>query len=190
MEEKINLDDLSSKDPGVKFGCAKKLLSIARNNPSSLYLDIDFFIKILDSGNHILKWTAIDIIGNLSRVDKDNKVDKLIRKMYGYLNSGELITVNHAISALSDIALAKPEYQDDIISELLKVEHYSYPTDECRNIAIGKVILAFGNYSDKLVNNKEVIAFVSRQTKNRRSATAKKAEQLLKKLNRTSENKH
>jgi hypothetical protein len=110
--------------------------------------------------------------------------------MYGYLNSGELITVNHAISALSDIALAKPEYQDDIISELLKVEHFSYPTDECRNIAIGKVILAFGNYSDKLVNNKEVIAFASRETKNRRSATAKKAEQLLKKLNRTSGNKH
>ena len=190
MKEKINLEDLSSKNPKIKYSCIKNLLVVAENNPSSLYPQLDYFVELLGSENQILKWSAIEIIGYLSRVDEEKKVDKLIGKFFGFLNSGELITANHAILALSNIVIAKPRYQDKITDELMKVEHYKYDTDECRNIAIGKVILALQSYIGDLAEKKEIIKFAKRQTKNTRPATRKKAEQLLKKLNRTSENKH
>ena len=184
MKEKINLEDLFSKNPKVKYGCARKLLITAENSPASLYSDFDYFATLINSENRIIKWTAIDIIGHLSRVDKGKKIDRLIGKLFNLLDSGELITANHAISALSNIALAKPQYQNKITGELLKVEHYNYDTDECRNIAVGKVILALGSYVGSLLGNKSVIEFTKRQTANARPATSKKAEHLLTKLSK------
>lgn len=176
----INLKDLSSNDPKVKYGCAKNLLSIAKDDPNKIYPFINFFDELMDNENNILKWTAIDIIGLLSKIDKEKKVDKQIYKLFSLLNAGKMITANHAIEALASIASSKPEYQTKITDELLKVEHYTYDTDECLNIALGKTITAISSYFDKLKDKKAVIEFVKRQTKNKRNATKKKAEQFLK----------
>jgi len=181
----VNLKDLSSEDPKVKYACSKNLLLTAKDNPNKLYPYIDFFVKLIENENNILKWTAIDIIGFLSKVDKGKKIDKLIDKLFSLLNTGKMITANHAIKALGNIALTKPEYQEIITNELLKVEQYNYDTDECRNIAIGNVIIAIDSYFGQLENKKvkkAIIEFIERQTKNTRNATKKKAEQFLKKL--------
>jgi len=180
--DKINFGDLLSEDPKVKYGCTKNLLAIAKDSPDELYPHIDYFVKLLDNENQILKWTAIDIIGHLSKVDKEKRVDQLMDKLFGLLNAGKLITANHAIAALANVALAKPEYKRKITDELLKIEHYTYDTDECRDIALGKVIMAINSYFNQLKDKKAVIEFVERQTRNKRNATKKKAEQFLKNL--------
>jgi hypothetical protein len=182
MKTMINLKDLSSNDPKVKYGCAKNLLSIAKDNPKKIYPYIDFFEELMEGQSNVLKWTAIDIIGLLSKIDTEKRVDKLMDKLFSLLNAGKMITANHVIEALASIASSKPEYQTKITDELLKVEHYTYDTDECRNIALGKTITAISLYFDKLKDKKAVIEFVKRQTKNKRNATKKKAEQFLKML--------
>ncbi len=182
IANKINFSDLLSENPRIKYNCAKNLLALAQNNPAKLYPRFDFFVKLLDSDNKILQWIAIDIIGKLSKVDKAKKIDKLLKKLFGLLNTGTMITAAHAITALTDIALTKPEYQKLITDELLKVEHYNYDTIECRNIALGKVILAIGAFYNQLKDKKAIVEFSSRQTKNTRNATKKKAAALLKKL--------
>lgn len=187
MKTMINFKDLSSKDPKIKYGCAKNLLSMAKDNPTKLYPHIDFFVELMESENNVLKWTAIDIIRFLSKVDKGKKVDKLMDKLFSLLNAGKMITAGHAITTLANIALTKPEYQKIITDKLLKVEHYNYDTGECRNIAIGKVILAIGSYFNQLENKKVVIEFVERQTKNTRNATKSKAEKFLKKFKKQKE---
>jgi hypothetical protein len=131
-----------------------------------------------------LKWTAIDIIGCLTSAGKNNRVDRVLKSLSGFLRGGKLITANHAIGALARIALAKPGYRDRITVELLTVEHSSYETEECRNIALGKVIEALGLYCMAAGENKRVMNFVSRQTTNGRPATRKKAEKFLSKLGR------
>jgi len=181
MKAMTNFKDLTSKDPKIKYGCAKNLLATTKDNPAKLYPNIDFFVELMGDENRILKWTAIDIIGLLSKIDKEKKIDNLMDKLFGFLNTGNMITANHAIAALTDMALAKPEYQKIITDELLKIEHYNYETDECRNIALGKVILAIGSYFDRLKDKKIVIEFVEQQTKNTRNATKKKAEKFLRK---------
>ncbi len=177
--ERINFTDLLSQDPKVKYGCAKNLLAITKENPAEIYPNLDFFVELLDSENKIIKWTAIDIIGNLARVDEAKKIDTLMEKLFGLLNTGNMITANHAIMALSNIALTKPEHRKRITDELLKVEGYNYDTDECRNIAIGTVIRAIGPYFNELKDGEATVEFVRRQTQNSRNATRKKAEKFL-----------
>jgi hypothetical protein len=182
MKAKTTFEDLTSENPKIKYGYAKNLLVTAKDNPAELYPHIDFFVKLMKNENGILKWTAIDIIGLLSKIDIEKKIDKMLDKLFAFLNTGNMITANHAIAALTDITLAKPEYQKIITDELLKVEHYNYETDECRNIALGKVVLAVSSYFDHLKDKKTVIEFVERQTKNTRNATKKKAEKFLKNI--------
>jgi hypothetical protein len=180
MMDAINLPDLLSDNPKVKYPCSKRVLALAEEDPAALYPDLPFFVTLLDSPYLIIKWTAIDVIGALAAVDRAGDVIKLLDRIAGLLNAGNMITANHAIAALGAVARAKPEYQARITAELLKVERYNYDTVECRNIALGQVVLALGTYFPVLADKKAALAFVERQTANTRPATKKKAEQFLK----------
>jgi hypothetical protein len=179
------MENLSSKKPKVKYSSANKLVSIAEKEPAMLYPCFDFFVNLLDNDNQTLKWIAIRIIGRLSKVDEEGKVDRLLKRLISLLNCGKLITANNAILALGEIARNMPRHKKKIIKELLMVEGYKYDTGECGNIAIGKVIETLGNFKGELEGDKDVVAFLKRQTKNTRNATSKKAKQLLKNLDVT-----
>lgn len=118
----------------------------------------------------------------MSKVDKKKKVDKLLPQIVGFLKSGKLITANNAILALSEIAHNKPEHSDKIVKEFLKVEDYNFDTSECKNIVIGKILLALNSLKDQIKNQKDTLSFVERQTNNSRNATKKKAQKLLDKV--------
>jgi len=178
----MNLKELSSNDPKIKYAAAKRLTVLSAINPAKLYPRLDFFIKMLDHENQILKWTAIDVVGHLAEFDKIKNIERILMRLFGFLNAGKLIPAGHAATALAGIAVKKPKYRDRITRELLKVERCQYDTSECRNIVIGIVIKEIGAYFKELNDKKAVIAFANRQLKNRRPATRKKAEQLLKRL--------
>jgi putative endonuclease len=176
-------DALSGRDPAAKYSAAKTLLATARDHPSLLRPHLDFFMRLLDSDNSILKWTAIDVVGYLAGARSVRNVGALTERLVSLLNGGKLITANHAISALAAIAHARPRHRSRIVDELLRVEAYTYETGECRNIAIGKVILAFSHLGQPPDTSK-VVDFVRRQTHNERNATRKKADAFLKKFGR------
>jgi len=178
----LDLDKLSSNDPKVKYGFAKELLKIGADTPVLLYDHLDYWTKMLMSDNNILKWTAIDIIGYLSTVDKENKIDKLINDLLFYLHGGHLITCNHAIFALGLIAQNKPDHRSGLIQELLAISKDTFDTEECKNIATGKVLATLNNFMDDIKKNKEAIDFINQAKKCNRNATVKKADLLLKKL--------
>jgi len=178
-------DGISSATARTRFASAKILRMISEENPEILYPNMDFFVNLLDSENNILKWNAMDIIANLIVIDTDNKFNRLFKKFYGYLYDGSLITAGHVVDNSGKIALAKPEFQDEITKELLKVEKIHLPTEECRNILIGKTIKTFDVYYGKVKDNghkDKMISFVRRQLDNPRNATKSKAERFLRKL--------
>jgi len=176
------LNGVSSGNSRIKFKSAKILRIISDKNPKMLYPEMDFFINLLDSENNIIKWNAMDVIANLTFVDSKNKFDKIFDKYYGFLYEGNLITAGHVVDNSGKIAKAKPNLQSKITSELLKVEKIPLPTEECRNILLGKVILSFGQYIDQVKDKEEMISLAKVQLNNTRNATKKKAEKFLKKL--------
>lgn len=172
---------ISSSVPKLRFKSAKILTIISKKDPQKLYSKIDFFIDLLDSKNNILKWNAIDVIANLVSVDVDKRFEKIFEKFYGLLQEGSLITAGHVVGNSGKIVNVKPDLESRITDELLKVEKIKLPTEECRNILLGKTIISFDQYFDKIQNKYEVVAFVKRQLNNSRNATKAKAEKFLKK---------
>lgn len=174
---------ISSENPRIKFKSAKILRVISEKNPEILYSKMGFFIDLLDSENRILKWVAIDVIGNLTSVDSKNKFDKIFKKYYSFLSAESMITVGHVVDNSGKIAKARPHLTQRITSELLNIEKIPTKprlTQECKNILLGKAISAFGVYFDQIENKDTVISFVKRQLNNTRNATKVKAEKFLK----------
>ena len=170
----------SAQNPKIKYDSVRHLLAAARIRPEAVYPHFDRFVELLKSQNKILKWTAIDVIGLLSKVDKENRVDAMVGKLTTLVKEGQLITANHAISALSAIASAKPRFRQKVAGAFLKAEQYKYETTECKNIVLGKVIEAIRPIAANVASKNEIIGFVKRQTRNARSSTRKKAQQFLK----------
>lgn len=176
------LEGIYSEKAAIKFKSAKILRIISEEKPGLLYPKWDFFEKLLDSENNIIKWNAMDVIANLTRVDSRNRFDKIFRKFYGMLYEGSLITAAHVVGNSWRIAKAKPGLGSRITSELLKVEKIPLPTEECRNILKGHAILSFSEYFDQIKEKGKVKSFARRELKNTRNATRSKAEKFLKKF--------
>ncbi len=176
------LENVTSGESSLRFKSTKILRTLSAGNPAALYPHFDYFVKLLDNSNNILKWNAIDILANLTGVDTANKFDPVFPKYYGLLAEGSLITAAHVVESSPTIIHHKPDWQTDITRALLSVEGIPLPTEECRNILRGKVILAFNQYADRSRHKKEMLDFARQQTNNTRSATRKKAEQFVMKF--------
>ncbi len=173
---------ISNGPPSDRFRCSKALLLLSESNPGFLYSRTQDIIGLLESNNQILKWNAIAILGNMASEDCKSVLAGILQKLYVFLSCGELITANHAIAALGKIGRVFPEKKKNIITRLLKVEGYAFDTDECRNIAVGKVILALEQLIDFSKANEKVAEFARRQVGNRRPSTAKKAQKFLRRF--------
>lgn len=182
MTTTFQFSKLQSPDPKVKYRFAKELLRTGAENPELLYSHLDLLITLLHEKNNILKWIGIDLIGYSSAVDKENKTDGQIKQLVKLLHGGHLITCNHAIFALGLIAQNKQQHKKKIIKELLLVDKDNFDTDECKNIATGKVLEAFKQFIPDIMDDKEAIGFINRATENSRNATKKKAIQLTNKI--------
>ena len=177
-------DGISSASPRVRFGSMKALRILSEKDPEMLYSRMDFFVRLLDSENNILKWNAMDVIANLVLVDSKNEFDKISEKFFDLLSEESLITAGHVVDNSGKIAKAKPHLTRRITSELLKIEKFHVKlgfTQECKNILLGKAISAFDVFFDRVEDKDKVVAFVKRQLNNTRKATRVKAESFLRK---------
>jgi hypothetical protein len=177
------LDGLNAEPAAIKFGCAKVLRLISVIQPELLYPHFDRFVRLLDHPNKIFQWEAILVLAELVRVDKANRFEAVFPRYFAPIAGPVMITAANTIGGAAQIARARPAWADRIAREILKVSRARYQTRECRNVAIGKAIEAFGEIFDLLNETKPtVVNFVRRQVKNSRAATAKKAQVFLRKF--------
>jgi hypothetical protein len=92
-----------------------------------------------------------------------------------------MITAANTIRAAGKIARAKPRFADKIVRALLQVEAANYQTPECRNVALGHVLLSLDLFFEHIRDPQPVVAFVERQLRNRRNAVRRRAAAFLKK---------
>ncbi len=179
------LEGVENKNVRVRYGCFNTLVLISEKNPELLYPHFDIFIDYLNSNNNIVKLGGIKIIAHLSKVDSENKFDKIFHKFYSFIDDYEMATAANVSKGSVAIARAKPYLVEKITNQLLKVSQTTYKTEECKNILIGHVIMSFDKIFKLLKNKSLVIAFIENNTNNPWKATQNKAETFLKKYRNT-----
>jgi len=173
-------DGVTGSNKRIKNAAAKTLQILSARKPNLLYPKFDFFLQLINGDDTILKWIALDVIGNVSAVDTKNRINKkILQKLFDLLSDESMITASHSIAALGNIAVHKPRHRMEITAHLLRVEKIKR-NPECCNILIGHTILALTEYIDQCPDKKPVLAFARRALKNSRFATRKKTEKFLK----------
>ncbi len=179
------LEGVQNENVRIRYGCFNTLVLISEKNPELLYPHFDLFAEYLNSDNNIVKLGGIKIISNLSKVDNENKFDKIFDKFYSFISDPEMTTAANVSKGSSGIAKSKPYLTENITNRLLVVSQTKYKTEECKNILIGHVIVSFDKIFNQLENKKLVIEFVENNMNNPWKGTKSKAEKFLNKYRNT-----
>lgn len=170
---------LDAKRAAIKFGCAKTLFILSEQAPEHLLPHWDFFVRLLDHENTILRWNAIRIVGRLAGVDRRARFERIFQRYFAPITGPVMITAANIVAGGTDLVLVRPSMAEDVVREFLKVARARYQTAECRNVALGHVIVALDRLWDSLPHKAPLLRFVRRHLKNPRSSTRKKAEAFL-----------
>jgi len=176
------LDNLWSKNETIRYNSHKILLFITEEQPQTLYSNWDYFVKFLDSDNTYHKLSAVLLLANLTKVDKDNKFEKVFDRFYGLLNDKSFMTAAYVAGASGKIVKAKPKLQTRITNRLLRMDK-THHEQERKDLVKTSIIEAFQEYFDQTRNKKRIIEFVKKQLSCKSPKTRKTAKEFLKRLN-------
>jgi hypothetical protein len=176
------LDNLWSKNETIRYNSHKVLFLITEEQPQTLYSNWDYFVKFLDSDNTYHKLSAILLLANLTKVDKDNKFEKVFDQFYGLLNDRSFITAAYLAGASGKIVKAKPKLQTRITNRLLSINK-THHEQERKDLVKTYIIKAFEEYFDQTRNKKRIIEFAKKQLNCKSPKTRKAAKEFLKRLN-------
>ena len=180
------ISGMSADKAAIRYGCGKILMDLSEETPEKLYPYMDSLIEHLDSNYRIITWQAMAIIANLTRVDSENKFDKVFDKYYSFLDNEYMVTVANVVGHSGKIALAKPNLVNRITDKLLKVENIKttpHLTDECKKVITEQAIISFRMFFNEIENKDEVISFVKKHLNSTRKTLKTKAEDFLNKWN-------
>ena len=173
------IDNLLLKNETIRYNSSKILFSLTQQKPELLYDKWDDLVKHLDSDNTYHKLSAVLLLGNLTKADKDNKFEKIFNKYYSLLDDKSFITTAYVSQASGTIANAKPKLQTKITKKLLSIED-THHTQERKDLAKAYIIDAFSQYYKQVKNKKAILEFVEKQLVCQSPKTRKKAKEFLK----------
>ena len=173
------VDALGSVSARIRLAASKLLRIVSERSPEALYAHFDCFERLLQDENSILRWNAMLALGNLAPADRENKLDAILQAYLAPISGGKLVDAANAMRGAAALGRAKAYLADEIAKSLLAVEQARYATRKCRNVAIGHAIRALDELFPSLQNQRGVLSFVRRQTKNSRRATGNRARKFL-----------
>jgi len=112
-------ENLWNKDKNIQADCIKVLYEIGQLDPEQIADYTEDFAKCLKSKNNRLVWGGMTALVEVAKV-LPAAVFKYVELIKKAKETGSVITVDNAISALAYTAAAKDIYNKDIFPYLLK----------------------------------------------------------------------
>lgn len=174
------IDNLTTKNETVRYNCSKTLNLLSEEHPEVLYSKWDFFVELLNSDHTYWKLSVIPLIANLTRIDTENKFERIFDDYYRLLDDKSMIPAAWIADNSGKIARAKPELQTRITEKLLSIdETHHHP--ERRDLIKAGAIESLDEYFGEVKDQKRILEFVKKQLSSKSPKTVKKATEFLKK---------
>ena len=179
------LQGILSKKDEIRYNSFKILLLISEEHPEILYHKWGFFEDLLNSDNNYQKLIAIRLIANLTRVDSENKFEKIFDEYYGILEGERTMTAGHLTATSGKIVKAKPELEARITDRLLDIDKTHHHPDR-RDLIKAGVMEAFNEYFAEAREKGGIIEFVKQQLNSTSPKSRKVAKQFLREWDKKS----
>jgi hypothetical protein len=156
------LDGITSKQETLRYNCHKVLMYISERNGELLYPEWDRFVEFLSSNNSYREISAVQLIANLTQVDRENRFEGIVDKYYSLLDDKSVIVAIYVATSSGIIVKAKPQLEREITNRLLDIDSTHHPEGRKPLIKAG-AIEAFDNYFPEANEKERIIAFVRDQ---------------------------
>jgi len=177
------LANLKIKEETVRYNSSRILNLLSFEHPEVLYPKWDSFVELIKSDHTYWILSAIPILANLTKVDTENRFEKLFNTYYDLLDHWSVIPAAWVAENSWMIARTKPGLQAKITNHLLKIDQTHHRSDRKDLIKSG-IIKSFNEYFGDIRQKKKVIEFVRSQLDCSSPKTRKMAAQFLDKWGR------
>lgn len=174
------LQGLKSKNETVRYNCSKILMLTSREHGEILYPAWDYLVEFLHSENSYQKMSAVNLLANLVKVDKENKFKCIFKDYFNLLDDKSMILSVYIASNSGQIVLAKPELEERITKMLLNIDK-THHTESRKELIKAGAIESFSQYFAVSSDKAGILDFVSAQQNNTSLKTTKLARAFLKK---------
>jgi hypothetical protein len=174
------LDNLKTKNETVRYNSSKVLNLLSEENPEVLYPRWDVFVELLVSDHTYWKLSVIPLLANLTRIDAENKFDRIFDEYFSLLDDKSMIPAVWIAANSGKIAKAKLELQTRITKKLLTIDQ-THHHPERRDLIKGSAIESFDEYFEEAKDQKEILEFAQKQLNCKSPKTVKIAKDFVKK---------
>lgn len=178
------LEGLTTKDETLRYNCHKVLLFISEINGERLYPEWDYFANFLEDANSYRKMSAVHLIARLTKVDTENRFERIMDIYYNLLDDRSMIVAIYIAAVSGDIVRAKPQLERKITGKLLDIDKTHHP-DERKPLIKAGAIESFDKYFPEAIEKERIIEFVRGALDCDSPKTIKLARSFLKKWERT-----
>jgi hypothetical protein len=169
-----------SAEETLRYNCYKVLMLISQTHGEVLYPKWEYIIGLLNSENSYHKMSAINLIASLTRVDTENRFNKIFDRYYSLLDDKSMIVAMYVAGNSGQIARAKPQLEHRITTKLLSIAETHHPEGR-KELIKGSAIEAFGQYFSEATDKEKILEFVEEQQNSSSPKTRKLAKEFLKK---------
>lgn len=165
----------------VYYHCYYVVEKASRKRPELFYQYWDEIAKLLHHKNSYHRDFALEIIGNLTEVDQENRFSEIEDDYFGIVNDKKFMTGNCCVKNLLKIYQHKAELRDRIIELLLDVDNRCDYTEKQKGVLKADVLDIFDEVYEEVAERDEIKEFIKAELHSISPKTRKKAKELVKK---------
>ena len=175
------VENLVIKDEIIRYNSHKVLLIVSEVNPEVLYPKWDFFVDLIKSKNNFHKVIGLQLLANLTKVDKKEKFEEILDIYCDLLDAKSIMTAAHIAANLGKIAKVKPNLRNKITHKLMGIENTHHEPGR-KELIKASIIESFREYFECSDTRDLIIDFVKKQLNSSSPKTRNTAEKFLKEL--------
>lgn len=166
----------------VYYHCYYVVEKASRKQPVLFYSYWAEIAELLHHKNSYHRDFALDIIGNLAKVDQANQFSKIADEYFAVVSDEKFMTGNCCVRNLGKIYRHKPEYRNEIVEILLDIDKRCDYTEKQKAVLKADVIEILEEIYTEVQYKAEIEAFIRTEINSISPKTRKKAQEVAKKF--------
>ena len=165
----------------VYYHCYYVVEKASRKQPEMFYPYWREIAELLNHENSYHRDFALEIIGNLTKVDQENRFSGIEDDYFGIINDEKFMTGNCCVKNLLKIYRHKSEQRKRIIETLLDIDNRCEYTEKQKGVLKADVLGIFDEVYEEVTERKDIDEFIRAEVNSISPKTRKKAKELIKK---------
>lgn len=165
----------------VYYHCYDIVDQASQEAPELFYSYWEAIAELLHHKNSYHRDFALEIIGNLSVVDRENRFAEIQDEYFSIINDEKFMTGNCCVKNMLKIYRNKSEQRERIIETLLDIDNRCDYTEKQKGVLKADVLEIFEKIYDDVPDQNRINQFIRTAAKSISPKTRKKAKELINK---------